>query len=148
MTVDRLSLEVPGPPRGKGRPRFTRNGRPYTPADTIDAEDRVRTAWELAGRPRLPDGAFTLHVDVHVKRPKDHRLRDGTLSAAGRRAVFPTSRPDLDNVVKLIADALNGLAWHDDAHAVNITATRLWSPDDTPRIHVEAYTLQCQGEAA
>lgn len=33
-----------------------------------------------------------------------------------------TFKPDIDNVIKLVLDALNGVAWHDDAQVIRITA--------------------------
>ena len=37
-----IIITVPGEPRGKGRPRFTKRGFTYTPKDTADYEQKVR----------------------------------------------------------------------------------------------------------
>lgn len=44
------------------------------------------------------------------------------------------SRPDLDNLVKLVCDALNGIVWIDDAQIVNLTAIKRY--DDIPSMSV------------
>jgi len=85
---------VPGRPKPKGRPRFTRQGRAYTPETTRKAEQDVIDLFELAcplWEPTLEDVRLTLDVYFEY----------------GRVA-------DLDNCAKLIQDALNGYAYVDD----------------------------------
>lgn len=125
-----FTIRVDGPPTGKARPRVNRNGHAYTPDATTRAEERVRAAWVHAGRPHLGDGPLAMVLSVVVDRPKAHWLVDGTLSAAGRRAPYPTSRPDLDNVWKLVADSLNGCAYRDDAQLTHVNASRCWAGRD------------------
>ncbi len=134
--TDLVYFVVDGAPVGKARPRVTKTGHAYTPTRTKVAETDVKQAWQAAGRPRLPDGAVTLMVAVQVTRPKTHYTTRGALSATGRRAPLPTSRPDLDNVAKLVADALNGLAWRDDAQITDLHVIRRWG--EVPRIIVFA----------
>jgi Holliday junction resolvase RusA-like endonuclease len=122
----KFELVIPGKPTGKGRPRFAK-GRTYTDPQTDAAELRVQRAWEDSGSPRLHDGPLYFRLLIGVERPQGHFKRDGSLSAAGLRAPFPTGRPDLDNVCKLVTDALNGLAYRDDAQIVTLLADRCWS---------------------
>lgn len=125
-----IRLEVPGPPRGKNRPRFNRaTGRTYTDQRTVSAEERVRGAWHRAGEPRV-DGPLAMRVEIVVGRPGSHFKLDGSLSAAGARALWPTKKPDLDNVLKLCADSLNGCAYRDDVQIVLATVTRRWCRGD------------------
>ncbi|SIN72555.1 RusA family crossover junction endodeoxyribonuclease [Agromyces cerinus] len=89
-----VTFIVPGRPKPKGRPRFTKRGHAYTPQSTRDAEKQVVDLFELAAplwEPTLEDVRLTLDVCFQH----------------GRVA-------DLDNVAKLISDALNGWAWVDD----------------------------------
>lgn len=137
-TVTHMDFTVHGPPVGKARPRFNRRqGRTYTPAETENAEANIRAAWAAAGSPRLPDGPITLTIEVHVTRPKSHYRVNGLLSAVGRRNVLPTSRPDLDNIAKLVQDALNGLAWRDDAQVANLIVERWYAA--SPLVRVTAW---------
>lgn len=135
--VTRTHFDVPGPPRGKGRPRFNGNtGRAYTDTRTKTAETRVREAWHQADRPDLGNGPISLHLVVVVERPAGHFRTNGELNAAGIRKPVPTSKPDLDNVLKLVADSLNKLAFGDDAQIASCSVVRRWATRDE-REHLE-----------
>lgn len=122
-------LTIPGTAVGKGRPRFnTRTGRAYTDQKTRVAENDIRAIWREAGSPRLPDGwPISVEVIVVMKRPASHYLGSGALSAAGRRSVYPIRKPDADNCAKLVCDALNGLAYKDDAQITDLEVRRRWA---------------------
>jgi Holliday junction resolvase RusA-like endonuclease len=126
-----IHFTVPGEPVGKARPRLGRRGRVYTPAATKRHEALVRESWQLAGGRRI-EGPLAIHVEAETARPASHRLKRGGLSAAGRRSAVPTKKPDLDNVLKLVADALNGHAYQDDAWIVAATVVRRWAPEGSP----------------
>jgi Holliday junction resolvase RusA-like endonuclease len=147
-----IELRVEGKPTGKGRPQFSRHGdnvHVRTPAATIAAEGRVQLAWIDAGRPRLPDGPVRIGIVVTVARPKAHWKTDGTLTAAGARSVVPTSRPDIDNILKLVGDALNGHAYHDDALIYYAHIERRWAnQDDHEHMIVMLDVLEVPKEAA
>ena len=48
--------------------------------------------------------------------------------------ILPTKKPDADNIVKVIADALNRVAYHDDAQIVRLNYRKVY--DETPRVNV------------
>ncbi len=128
MSTNRIALHIPGRPVGKGRARSNRKtGHHYTPAATVSAEQRIQGAWIAAGRPTLGDGAIQLRVTLWVDRPKAHFKRDGSLSAEGKRRPIPLVKPDTDNAVKLVMDALNGMAYKDDVQIADHTVSRQWS---------------------
>lgn len=122
-----------GEPVGQGRPRFVRStGHAHTPDGTRSAAQEWKALWYEAGAPRL-DGPLSLTVVARHTRPRGHWRRDGSLSAAGERSARPTKRPDLSNIIKLIEDALNGLAYPDDAQIVEYQACRKeWAKADVP----------------
>ena len=51
------------------------------------------------------------------------------------RLIRPTRKPDFDNIGKIICDALNGIAYRDDAQIVDALVRKFYS--DTPRVIVE-----------
>lgn len=125
------SFPIPGPPHGKGRPKFRRRGahvQTYTDEATVAAERRVVAAWEAAGSPRWHDAPISVQLAVFAARPGDHFLGDGSYSKKGRAAVVCMKMPDLDNVAKLVLDALNGRAFDDDKQVVELFCQRFWAP--------------------
>lgn len=49
--------------------------------------------------------------------------------------ILPQKKPDIDNVVKIIMDALNGAAYKDDKQVVSVFASKFY--DDDPKVIVE-----------
>jgi len=126
-TVDRLELVIPGEPIPNARARRGRSGW-YTPAATTEYRERVRQTWMIAGRPSL--GALPFAVSAQFYR-------------AGRRVA------DLDNLLKSVLDALNGLAWADDAQAVCFAGIhRLEADEQGPRTVLTAWCSTDTPEAA
>lgn len=109
----KVSFTVKGEPVGKGRPRFTKSGRTFTPAKTSVYEQKVRNAyWAECGNYSFKDDAIAVKIHAFYKIPKSTskilkgKMADGHLK--------PTKLPDADNVMKAIFDALNGIAYEDD----------------------------------
>ena len=62
--------------------------------------------------------------------------------------ILPMTRPDIDNACKSILDALNRIAFYDDAQVVQLTAMKRYS--DEPRVVVKLmeyaeYLQMCAG---
>lgn len=49
--------------------------------------------------------------------------------------MFPTKKPDIDNIAKSILDALNKLAYRDDTQVVTLHMEKHYAED--PRVEVE-----------
>lgn len=54
--------------------------------------------------------------------------------------IFPTKKPDIDNVIKVIADALNGVAYDDDKQIIDVSARKVYS--ETPRVDVRIRIIE------
>ena len=69
MTV---KFTVLGEPRGKQRPRMTRNGHTYTPAETVQYENLVRMEYRRqCGDYRFPDdAALDMRIMAYYAIPK------------------------------------------------------------------------------
>lgn len=92
MTV---RLTIPGRPVPLQRSR-TRSGRHYLPKRSRVYRELVQGCWLEAGRPSLGSSPFAMSARFY-----------------GLRA-----NGDLDNAVKGVLDALNGLAFDDDSQLV------------------------------
>ena len=114
-----VSFDVWGKVRGKGRPRFTRGGHAYTPKATRDYEAAIREAFENATvRPQEPfSGPIAVCIKTYRQLPR---------STPKSVIMEPdTHKSDADNVAKVVLDALNGVAWLDDAQVTSLTVVKL-----------------------
>jgi Holliday junction resolvase RusA-like endonuclease len=133
----RYSITIPGVARGKGRGRATRHGTIYTPEKTVNAEAWVKTcAYEQVGQPMLKTAlSVCVHINVEVPKSWPQKKRDAALDGTIR----PTGRPDLDNCIKLLMDALNMLVWLDDAQVVRLVASKSYAT--APQTVVEIFEV-------
>ena len=126
VTTPLLSLLIPGPVLGKGRARSTKAGHHYTPAATRANEASL--SWYMAqawgGKPLL-DEALRLELVIHFEVPASWSKKRRALALAGE--IIPTGKPDLDNVVKSIADSGNGIVWRDDALIAQLVVHRWYA---------------------
>lgn len=137
-------LEIPGKPAGKDRPQaVNRGGRTWvhdTKKNKLE-EGEIRRHWEAKELDRLDDMAIGLNVTLYVERPQSHFTSRGQLSATGKRHPIPRNqKPDLDNAVKLIMDALNGRAWRDDVQIAELSVKRMWAEKAHTLIWVKPLT--------
>lgn len=114
------AFTVWGEPKPKERPRFGR-GRTYTPKKTADAEKAVVSAFKTA-HPQFTATIETLRLEIDFHRK-------------GQRAV------DLDNLVKLVQDALNGVLYADDAQVAELVAARHHGAGEQARTDVRVYPI-------
>lgn len=102
-----------------------RNGHTYTPKRTRNAEAFVKLMAVQAMAGRLPieePVALMVHLTVAIPASWSKRRRQ---AAAGGEA-FPAGKPDLDNLVKLVSDALNSVVVRDDAQIVRLVAEKAY----------------------
>jgi Holliday junction resolvase RusA-like endonuclease len=66
--------------------------------------------------------AVIVQVVFFVKRPKNHWKKDGSLSAEGKRCLFPTKRSagDLDKLLRAVLDGLTGQVYADDSQVIGM----------------------------
>lgn len=137
MSNARIKITVPGEARGKGRPRFARRGafvKTYTDEKTASYENLVAYCGNQAMAGLKPfDCALSVTVAVNVAPPASWSQKKKL--EALECQIWPTSKPDLDNVIKGIFDALNGIAWDDDKQIVNVTSIKKYS--DKPQVVIE-----------
>ena len=138
-------IELPGVPRGKGRPRFTRTGFAFTPPDTRKYEAALAKAGQAAMVGRPPFNApvvvvVTARFSIPQSWPK-HRKAD-----ALKGIVQHTVKPDIDNVLKMALDGLNGVVWSDDKIIVRCMARKVYGT--SPGLVVSVQPLDIMAEAA
>jgi Holliday junction resolvase RusA-like endonuclease len=118
-----IEFTVPGNPIPKGRPRLGR-GHAYTPKRTLEAENVVRSVAKLAHVVPVV-GAVVMHLDFFMPIPKGWSKAKTQSAMLG--TLRPATRPDADNLGKLVLDGLNGLAFADDAQIVELICRKWYS---------------------
>lgn len=133
MEQDVVKFTVPGNPVGKARPRVTRSGHAYTPDKTVSYENMVKMCFIEKYTDWVPvSGEAILRLNAYYPIPKSASRKKKIDMVIGE--IRPTKKPDLDNVMKAIADALNGIAYVDDSQIVTAEVRKYY--DDTPRVEV------------
>lgn len=134
-----LLVTIPGVLRGKQRPRASLRGkavRIYTPDATVNAEAWVRQCCiDQVGSPCL-EGALSVKIGISVMIPASWSKKKSAAALSGE--VMATGKPDIDNCLKLVADALNGILWRDDAQIVELTVRKGYAVAPITVLTVEA----------
>lgn len=110
-----------GEPVSKARPRVvtSRKGKSstYTPRKTIVAERAI--GWELVSQ----------NLGIAVDARSDIRVDVNFFSKSNRRR-------DIDNLIKLVLDALIGIVYKDDSQVVEIHAVMARGSSEQPRTDI------------
>jgi len=133
--MNQVQFTVYGPPGAKGRPRFTKSGFVHTPKKTVAYENLVKVEYGFqTDHYRFEDDALLdMRVIAFYPIPKSAAKWQREMMLDGE--VRPGKKPDLDNVLKVIADSLNEIAYHDDSQIVDCQIRKFYSED--PRVEVK-----------
>lgn len=133
-------VEILGEPVGKARPRMnTRTGKAYTPNKTKYYEYQIRQ--ELAFKYRQIDPIIDDPIRVTIiayfgipkstsKKKEAEMLKDN---------IRPTKKPDIDNITKIILDALNEFIYKDDTQVVELVVKKYY--DVIPKVYLKVEVL-------
>ena len=130
-----ISFTITGQPVALKRHRPSARGGYYDPS----SKDKKQIWLQIAKyKPKQPfAGDFYLIVVFYLKRPKSH-FRTGKyshlLKDAYKDMVYHSFKPDLDNLVKLIADIIQPQMIIDDSQICMLQAEKMYSTN--PRTEV------------
>ena len=117
---------------GKERPRFARMGnfvKTYTPGKTKlrESEIQVLARQEMKGK-EIFTGALEVSMNVGFPIPKSWSKKKTKEATDG--ILKPITKPDLDNIAKLVLDALNGIVYKDDSQVVELSISKFYTVRD------------------
>ncbi len=127
-----IKITIYGEPVPQGRPRFTRTGHAYDPKKSADYK-KLAKLWITQALKRIDnfkpfDSALCVDLVFYLGVPaswtKKRRLE--AVQGAMRPIV---KNGDIDNMVKAVLDACNGLAWVDDCIVTDLTAKKRYTGD-------------------
>lgn len=128
----KVKITIPGEPQGKERPRFNAKKKiTYTPQKTKNYEEFIATIYKLQGR-HFFTGCVKADIKAYYRIPKSDSKNKRQLKLDGK--IRPSKKPDVDNIIKAVLDALNGVAYTDDAAIVEANIKKYYSND--PRIEL------------
>lgn len=119
-----ITFRVYGIPQTKGSTKaFMRQGMRYPVvtndnvknkswAQAVSSVAQMAKGQYIASTPL--DGALSLRLHFYLPRPK----------SAPCRIIHPTTRPDLDKLVRSVKDALTGVLYRDDSQIVQLYASK------------------------
>lgn len=132
-----IKVIVPGEPKGKARARVTKKGFAYTPEQTINYENLVKTLFlDQLEKHEIYEIPFTNYVEAEINcffeipKSMSKKKREQAINGGLR----PTKKPDSDNIAKIILDSLNKIAYTDDSYVVDCYIRKWYS--EQPRVEV------------
>jgi len=133
----KIKFTILGEPQGKGRPRFANiKGKVITrtPDETVLYENLIATEYRRqVGSVKFQGNEiidlrimayFTIPASASKKKQK--QMEDGEIR--------PAKKPDMDNIIKVVADSLNQIAYRDDAQIVDCQLRKYYSRQ--PRVEI------------
>ena len=134
-----ICFTVPGKPQGKARARTFYNAKTkamssITPDKTVLYENFICTCFlEAAGEQRFSDEAYIkVRIQAFYEIPKSSSKVKRTAMENGE--ILPAKKPDIDNIVKAVLDALNEVAYRDDNQVVELQIRKQYS--NRPRLEI------------
>ena len=130
--IRKLNLKMK--PIPKARPRLGKYGT-YTPKTTVDYEKAVQLAYQKQFKNEKPfDNPVQMEVTFYFQVPKSYTKKHRLEFARENKP--HTKRPDLDNLVKAVTDALNGLAYKDDSQIYSMVIQK-WETLEESNIEIK-----------
>lgn len=125
-----MEFTVIGQPQGKARARTfldKRTGRmtSVTPQKTKDYENLIKWSYKAAKGQSFGAGAIRVGINAFYEIPKSFTKTKRTAAILGE--LRPMVKPDGDNIIKAVLDALNGVAYNDDKQVVCVFCEKFYS---------------------
>lgn len=137
-----MEFEVIGAPVGKRRPKFsTVHGyaQAIKPKEDVIYENLVKLSFQQA-KPtdyNLFDKAVKMTILACFAIPKSFSKKKQKEALEG--TIRPLTKPDADNIAKIICDALNDIAYKDDTQIIELTITKQYASEPKVKITLVEY---------
>ena len=132
-------FEVPGKIIGKQRPRVNMyTGNVYTPNKTKDYEDWIKQNFFIKyPKYQTIEDRVNIEIIAYIKIPKNATKSE--ISKMIEDKISPQKKPDIDNIVKIVLDALNNYVIKDDIQVSKISVQKKYSEEEKLYIKIEEY---------
>lgn len=132
-------FEVVGTIEGKARPRLDiYTGRIYTPKNTKSYEELIRQYFKIKyPRYQTLEGRLYVKIVAYFRPAKNTTKKNMELMLSG--TLSPIKKPDIDNIGKVILDALNKIAFKDDNQVTKMEIEKVYAEEEKIYIKIEEY---------
>lgn len=139
----KLEFIVPGTPKAEERHRSTIIGghiHSYEPVDSKNQKSFIKfIALHEMQRTDFAKTELPIHMEIWAYAPLTKSMSKKLKERALAGKEYPTKKPDVDNIAKLMQDALNDLVYVDDKQIVDLLVYKRYS--DEPRTVVKIEEL-------
>ena len=134
-----FEFEVIGDIKGKARPRVnTYTCKAYTPENTKDYELLIKQYFKVKYPRYVPlENRVAVKIIAQFKIPKSATKKDKLLIEEGK--LSPAKKPDIDNIIKIVLDALNKMAFKDDNQITKIEVEKIYGLDERIYVKIDEY---------
>ena len=134
-----FEFEVIGDIKGKARPRVnTYTCKAYTPENTKDYELLIKQYFKLKYPRYVPlENRVAVKIIAQFKIPKSATKKDKLLIEEGK--LSPAKKPDIDNIIKIVLDALNKMAFKYDNQITKIEVEKIYGLDERIYVKIDEY---------
>lgn len=136
-----MEFEVIGAPVGKRRPKFsTIHGyaQAIKPKEDVYYENLVKLSFQQAkGNYDLFNKAIKMKIEAYFAIPKSFSKKRYSETLEGK--ILPLTKPDADNIAKIICDALNEVAYKDDTQIAELTIIKKYAGEPKVKVTLEEY---------
>lgn len=125
-------FEWEGDPIPQARPRLGKYGA-YNP----QANEKIAARWILKNQYRqdVSKQPISINVIYYIKIPQKTNKNQKAEMAQG--LIFPTKKPDIDNLLKFTLDVMQGIVFDDDNQVVRVTASKCYAEKPRTRVVME-----------
>lgn len=140
-----MIFTIPGKPQGKARARTFYNPRlgrsqSITPEKTILYENLIKGCFEAEDMNErwFDKEPLKMEICAYFDIPKSASRKQREEMIKGEKT--PTKKPDVDNIAKVVCDALNGVAYKDDTQIVSLYIEKRYTAEE-PKVTVNICRL-------
>lgn len=141
-----IIIKIDGAIKGKKRPKFARMGNfvsTYTPKETTNYENLVKLMYLEQNRDNVSQIKYfnkeplKLEITAVFEIPKSFSKKKS--QQALNKLLYPTKKPDFDNIAKIVTDALNKVAYQDDSQIVSVVINKIYG--ETPYVELKIQAI-------
>lgn len=136
-----ITFEMWGKPQGKARARTFYNhllgrSQSVTPTNTVLYENYIKECYTIAenGESWFNKEPLAMKIVALFEIPKSFTKKQRADIENG--LLYPTKKPDADNIAKVVCDALNDVAYKDDTQIIDLHILKFYAKD-RPKVIVE-----------